>query len=369
MSNAESPYVSPGMPPLKLGRRQSFFEFWPLWLMYLPVALQWLLLAIRHRSLTLPLLANPSLPLSGMVGIPKSQLLNQATGSLRETILPWYVAEKTAAPTEDQADALLKHLAGRSISLPFVCKPDIGCRGAGVKLIRDRDALISTLDRYPTGAAIQCQQLSDYEPEAGIFYVREPGAKQGQIISMAFKYMPYVVGNGRQTLGELIADDERAGELIHLYQHRHRPHWDRVIPDNEPYRLVFSASHSKGAIFKDAAQCITPELTVALDRLMRQLPDFHYGRLDVKFRDVDQLMAGQTLQIVEINTASSESLHIWDSNTPFTEAVRALLHQYRLLFRFGAKARQNGKKPPGMKVLLKHWQLERALTRHYPETD
>ncbi|EAR08209.1 hypothetical protein MED297_14760 [Reinekea sp. MED297] len=357
------------MPPLTLGRRQSFFEFWPLWLMYLPVAIQWLFLALRYRSLTLPLIANPSLPLSGMVGIPKSTLLRQASGSLQETILPWYVTHKTNEPEATQAIKLMAQLKDKGITLPFVCKPDIGCRGAGVKLIKDKNALIEVLHHYSTGAAIQCQKLSDYEPEAGIFYVRDPDSHQGRIISMAFKYMPYVVGDGRRTLKELLADDPRAGELLHLYQHRHQANWDKVIPENEPYRLVFSASHSKGAIFKDAAECITPELTQALDHLMQQLPDFHYGRLDVKFQNVDELKAGRSLQIVEINTASSESLHIWDSNTSFSEAIRALLLQYRLLFRFGAKTRQRGAKPPGLVSLIKHWQLERTLTRRYPETD
>lgn len=68
----------PSLPPK--GAATSFFEFWPTWLMYPPVALLWLLLAIRHRSLTLPLLVNPRLPLAGMVGVSKHQLMIQARG-------------------------------------------------------------------------------------------------------------------------------------------------------------------------------------------------------------------------------------------------------------------------------------------------
>ena len=72
-SDSNSVHVAAGMPPLNLaGRNTSLFEFWPMWLMYLPVALQWLWLSLFHRSFTLPLIANPAIPLSGMVGVPKS---------------------------------------------------------------------------------------------------------------------------------------------------------------------------------------------------------------------------------------------------------------------------------------------------------
>ena len=47
------------MPALdNSGRTTSFFEFWPILLMYLPVAIQWLLLAARYRSLSLPSIAD-----------------------------------------------------------------------------------------------------------------------------------------------------------------------------------------------------------------------------------------------------------------------------------------------------------------------
>ena len=362
-------YVSPGMPPLTLGKRFSFFEFWPTWLMYIPVVCQWLALALKYRSLTLPLIANPKLPLSGMVGVPKSQLLSQAQGELQQQILPWFTVIRTEDALEVQVGNLEQVLKTHHIQYPFVGKPDIGCRGAGVKLIKNRMELVQCLHKYPVGAAMMIQRLSDYEPEAGIFYVRHPDQPQGKIISMALKYMPYVIGDGQHTLAELIARDDRAGELQHLYQNRHQAHWHEIVPAGKPYRLIFSASHSKGAIFKDASHLITPELTRKLDALMHDIPDFHYGRLDVKFKNVDQLTTGTDLQIVEINTASSEPLHIWDSNTPFRAAVRSLLFQYRTLFELGHANRQQGHRPPGLKALIAHWRLEQNLTQFYPETD
>lgn len=368
-TSPQTTYVSPGMPPLILGKTTSFFEFWPTWLMYLPVGIQWILLSIRYQSFTLPLIANPKIPLSGMVGIPKSSLLNQATHELKECILPWFTVERTKETIEEQWPEIEHHLDSMGLSFPCVCKPDIGCRGAGVKLAKNKRALLQAFNRYPTGSKMMIQKLADFEPEAGIFFTRRPGNSTGTITSMALKYMPYVTGDGHSTLAELIHKDTRAGALSHLYQRRHAEQWHDIVPAGQPFRLVFSASHSKGAIFKDARQLISPPLSKAINALMLQLPDFHYGRLDVKFKSIEDLQLGKHIQIIEINTASSESLHIWDSNTGFRAAVGSLLSQYKTLFEIGAINRSKGYQPPSFKLLLQHWRLEQKLTKFYPETD
>jgi hypothetical protein len=366
----QTSYTTPGMPTLKASTKNvSFFEFWPTWLVYIPVGIQWLLLSLRYRSLTLPLLANPRLPLSGMVGVGKSQLLSQAQGKCKQAILPWFTHTKTAAPIGEQVTQIESSFAQINTRYPVVAKPDIGCRGIGVKLVHNSEQLNGVLQHYPHDANVMIQSLSQYEPEAGVFYVRDPQAPKGRIISLALKYTPFVVGDGHSTLGELIQADARASQLTHLYSTRHQANWDRVIEQDKPFKLVFSASHSKGAIFTNANHLITDELQSSLNEIMGDLPEFHYGRLDVKFKDIEHLQQGKTLEIIEINSASSESLHIWDSSTPFLEAMRALLFQYRLLFAFGDTQRKRGHKPPGVRALLTHWQKERALSRLYPLTD
>lgn len=351
-------------------RTVSFFEFWPTWLMYLPVVAQWLVLAIRYRSLTLPLLANPVIPLSGMVGGSKNELMAHATGECLDTILPWVCYTTTAEKTEQQAEALLALCHGANLSLPLVCKPDVGCRGVGVKLVRNEDELHTAIASYPSGVGIVCQKLSQYEPEVGIFYVREPSQPEGNIVSLAFKQTPYVIGDGVRTLAKLVADEQpRVLELFNLYESRNENDWDRVLESGERHRLLFAASHSQGAVFSDAREHITPALVARLNRVMSGLPNFHYGRLDVKFKDIESLHAGETLEIVEINGASSESIHIWDKDAHLLDAIRTLLWQYRTLFRIGHWQRRQGLKTPGLKVFIQHWLRERALTRVYPETD
>jgi hypothetical protein len=356
------------LPPEPGKRTVSFFEFWPAWVMYGPVLWQWLWLSLKHRSLTLPLIANPNLTMAGLVGARKSELMTQAHGHCANAILPWVSAVINEQAAALQAEQLALKAAALAIHFPMVCKPDIGCRGSGVKLVKSLAQLTEALAAYPIGASVLCQKLASYEPEVGIFFVKRPG-QNGQITSLTFKFSPAVTGDGTHTLAQLIARDPRAGQLQHLYRSRWVARWDSVIPSGERIKLVFSASHCQGAVFRDAHAHITPELSARVNTILADLPDFNYGRMDVKFADVQALRAGIGLEIVEINGASAESIHIWDRNAHFFSALRTLQWQYRTLFEIGAYQRTKGRHPPGLRALYRSWQLERRLTAHYPSTD
>ena len=76
--------------------RRSFlstFQLWPRWLFYLPVFGYWLWLSIRHRSLTLPTAANPSIYSGGFIGESKSQILVLVAPRYRELVAPWIIVE------------------------------------------------------------------------------------------------------------------------------------------------------------------------------------------------------------------------------------------------------------------------------------
>jgi hypothetical protein len=358
------------MPPLDLrGRSTSFFEFWPTWLMYFPVALQWLLLSVRYRSLSLPLIANPAVPLSGMVGGAKSAVFDAAGQQARQWILPWIVYQVTTQDPATQTRAVQSLLKTADLALPIVAKPNVGCRGAGVKLLRSEADLQTYIASFPIAGAIQFQQLCEWDAEAGVFYVRHPASRSGEITSLTLKYTPYVVGDGQRSLAQLVEQDPRAGQLLHLYSKRHAANWQRIIPSGEPYRLVFSASHCRGAVFRDARQLISDQLVAALDRIFDDIPEFHYGRLDVKFRDLESLQQGVDFAIIEINGASSESINIWDRDAGLFDAINTLLRQYSKLFKLGHANRSRGHKTPGLVALIKAWRHERKLVKQYPHND
>ncbi len=362
-----------GMPPLNQdGPTLSFFEFWPMWAFYPPVMLYAAWLMLRYRGVLLPTAANPSFPGGGFYGESKAAILALAMRHIPEWVAPFIAVERPDAACLDPAvecEAALAALADAGLGLPVVAKPDLGCRGAGVKLVRTAADLQAYLQAFPRGATLLLQRLVPFEGEAGIFYCRRPGQASGRIVSITLKYFPHVTGDGRRTLRELISDDPRAGKLSHLYLRRHTARLDLVPQAGESVRLAFAGSHSRGAIFRNGTHLVTPEMEACFDTLAKRLPEFHFGRFDVRFEDFAQVQRGRAFTIVEVNGAGAESTHIWDRQTTLPQAWLALMRQYRWLFEIGHANRARGFRTLSWAEFVRDYKREKLLTPQYPATD
>ncbi len=361
-----------GLPPLdETAPPLSHFETWRPVVFYFPLFLQWAWLGLRYRGLTLPTVANPLFPVGGLIGESKAQILDTIQDpEARSLVAPYIVLPM---PEGEDRTVLLNQALDRmneeGLAFPVVAKPDIGCRGAGVRLTRSVEDLDAYLERFPRGDSVVLQELVPYEAEAGVFYIRRPSEPKGRIFSFTLKYFPYVTGDGSSTLRQLIEADPRAGRLAHLYLPRHSDHLDTVLPEGRTYRLAFAGSHSRGTIFKNGNAHITPEMTEVFDRVSKAIPEFYFGRFDVRFRSLDDLQRGEHFRIIEINGAGAEATHIWDSRTTLGEAYRDLAEQYRELYRIGFENRRRGFKPmPVLKLIARYWH-EEQVTRHYPPTE
>ncbi len=363
-----------GMPPLdQSGKPLSFFEFWPMWAFYPPIAVWVAWLMLRHRGVLLPTAANPSFPGGGFFGESKAEILSLALRHARPWVAPFVAVDRTegssVADIDAQAAAAMAAMAASGLAFPVVAKPDLGCRGAGVKLVRDAAALRGYVQAFPAGARYLLQQLVPHEGEAGVFYCRRPGQARGRIVSVTLKYFPHVRGDGRRTVRQLILDDPRAGKLPHLYLRRHTARLDEVLPEGQPLRLAFAGSHSRGAIFRNGSHLVTSEMEERFEQIARSLPEFHFGRFDIRFERFADVQQGRGFTIVEVNGAGAESTHIWDRSTSLQRAWRDLMRQYSWLFEIGAANRARGFKPMRWADFLRDYRREKALTPQYPATD
>lgn len=357
-----------GMPPFDpSGPSLSFYEFWPPRLFYLPLTLYWGWLAIRYGGMSTPTLANPLFPVGGLVGESKSEILSMVSGHALSYVAKHVAICATGDGWGDGARGMAA-MAESGLSLPVVAKPDMGCRGAGVRLIESEAELAAYFGTFPPGETVILQHYVSYEAEAGIFYVRDPDTGQGRILSMTLKYFPHVVGDGRSTLRELIEADGRASQIAHIYLPRHQDRLDMVLPSGQPYRLAFAGSHSRGTIFRNGNRFVTDAMVRKFDAIARDIPEFHFGRFDVRFDTIDALQRGENFVIVEVNGAGGEATHIWDRNTTIGEAYRSLMEQYRLLFRIGHRNRRRGFKAMAAWTLIRHYLREKRLTPRYPLT-
>jgi hypothetical protein len=346
-------------------RPVSFFEFWPGWLFYTPVVIHWLMLGLRYGDFSLPTAANPRITTGGLCGESKLSILSQVGPEAQALLAP--ACGVLARPDGTAAAEAAMDTFG--LHYPVVVKPDIGCNGTGVRLIRDRRAMDRYLKVYPPGETVVLQQFVEEPNEAGIFYVRHPDEAHGRITSITIKKPPVVVGDGRSTLRTLILADERAGRVPHLYLVRLADKLDSVPALGETVQLVFVGNHCKGSIFQDGNTLVTPALTEAIDRLARSMPDFFFGRIDVRFSSTVSLRRGTGFRVIEINGAGSEATHIWDPSTTLLSAWRTQFFHYGAAFRIGAANRRRGFSPSGVRAMYRDWMNQRRLMAIYPLND
>jgi hypothetical protein len=349
-----------GMPELATdGRPLSSFEDASPFLFYFPVGLYWTWLSLKYLSIGLPSLANPSISAGGLCGESKSDVLHLLGPHGKAALAPFTTVDDGSLATARRA------MADAGLEFPVVAKPDIGRRGSGVEGIADEEALAAYLARFPAGRRLILQRMVHDEAEAGVFYVRQPGEKRGRIVSLTLKYFPRVLGDGRSTLRALIAADPRASKLSHLYHSRLGARLEEVPAEGESVRLVHVGNHCKGAIFRNGQRYVTTAMEEAFAAVSDEIPDFYFGRFDVRFHSLEDLQQGRGFTIIEVNGAGSEATHIWDRQTRLIDAYRGLFMQIRLAFEIGAANRRRGLKPMSGIALLRCYLAEKKLISAY----
>jgi membrane protein DedA with SNARE-associated domain len=342
-----------GMPAIKaLRRKVAAGERIPPWLFYIPVGIWWGLLALRHRSFTLPCAANPNLETGGFWGDSKSLVLRQIGGEHARWVAPFVsfrVSPLDISSRNGDCERVLQMMASNGLEFPVVVKPDIGWQGFGVRLIENPNALRGYLDQYPQNEELIIQRYMAYDGEAGVLYMRMPDEARGRVTSLTLRYFAFVVGDGRSMLRELILQDERAGfkARFHLGAKRLHSGLDpeslaRVPDAGEVVRLAFIGSIRVGGLYRDANASITPALSDRFDAIARSMPDFHYGRFDIRFKSLERLQAAEDFAIIEVNGAGAEDIHVWDPEKKLRTVYGALFKATATLFRIGALNRARG---------------------------
>lgn len=318
-------------------RRWSRWEFWPPYVFYPPVLLYLVWLALRHRSLTLFTAVNPAIPASGFVGESKAAILaglrDAGEWVARYELL---ALDLSLAERVRQAQRFMKR---HGLAYPVVLKPDVGQRGSGVRVVRSDEELVAYL--RAANEAIIIQEYVAGE-EFGVFYYRLPHEAQGHIFSITHKTFPVVLGDGRQTIEELILHDERAVAMARFYCAQQQDKLNTVLAPGERLQLVELGTHCRGAIFLDGARFKTPALAAAIDRVSQCYEGFHFGRYDLRVASLEAFARGAGFKVLELNGVTAEATHIYDPQHSLLTAYRTLFAQWRIAFDIGAQQRARG---------------------------
>ncbi len=219
---------------------------------------------------------------------------------------------------------------------------------------------------FPAGTRLLLQRYVPAPGEAGLFYIRYPHEATGRITSVTLKHQPAVAGDGRSTLEALVRADPRAGLVPQLYLPRLAQRLAEVPAAGEAVPLVFTGNHCKGSVFVDGADRITPALTRQVDEIARDIPGFHFGRIDVRYGSEAALRLGQDFTIIEVNGAGSEATHIWDARCTLREAYASQFTHYRAAWEIGRANRAAGHRPSGLRALYRAWRNQTRLMGGYP---
>lgn len=339
--------VEADAPPV---RRFSRWEFWPMGLFYAPVVLWTMWLACRHGGFTTITAANPGIADGGVVGESKYDIMRRLP---RPWALPSVLVSPGALP--DRLRVLLDGMRREGLAWPMILKPDVGQRGAAVRLARSLRDSRDYLTRVAGAVVAQPYHPGPYE--AGIFYYRFPDEPHGRILSITDKHFPVVVGDGASTLEALVMHDERYRMQARTFLARLGARARQVPAAGERVQLAIAGNHSQGTLFRDGRHLITPALSDRVDRIARSYPGFFIGRFDVRYSDVEAFVAGRDLAIVELNGATAESTDIYDPDRTLLAAYATLFRQWSLVFSIGAANRAAGARltPPS-----RLWRLLRA---------
>lgn len=311
--------------------RLKSWEYWPFWVVQLPLVLYWLWLSLRARSLLFFSGSNPSIVLGGMLGESKFSILKRVPDHL----IPKTIFIEMPITLNDVMKAIDKN----NLQFPLVFKPDIGERGFMVKRIYS----IEDAEFYLRDVKVNflVQELIDLPIESGVFYTRFPDEPDGKVTSLVFKEMLSVAGDGESTVQQLIFKKERAKLQWETLKATHRPILTNVIPAGQTLELNPIGNHCLGTKFLDGNQQITDELSRTFDSISKQIDGFYFGRIDLKCASLEDLTTGN-VKIMEVNGCGAEPSHIYQPGFSLWKAYEVLFMHWKNIFIISNQTKKRG---------------------------
>ena len=259
------------------------------------------------------------------------------------------------------AKQVIDSIKEKNLSYPLIAKPDIGMRGLAAKKIESETDIIKYIPHFTINFLLQ--EFIHLENELGIFYYRYPGESKGHISGIVAKEFLTVVGDGQLTLLQLLQKDKRFVLQIDSLQKEYGDEMNEVIGAGEKKLLVPYGNHARGAKFLDYTHLIDEELTQTVDAISQQVPEFYYGRLDLRYNTWEELKQGKNISIIELNGAGSEPTHIYDPKHSIFFAWKEIIYHWVLLWRISNMNHKKGHPYMGFSDGIKMFRDNSAYTK------
>jgi hypothetical protein len=312
--------------------RIASWEYWPMWVVYLPVSFYYILLSIKAKSFFFFSSANPSIETGGMFFESKwsiFKLLPQ--NSFPSTIL---------VNIDDDINGILENMKETGIEFPAIAKPDRGERGWCVKRINSVYELIQY--KQSVNVPFLIQLYVDYPVELSVFYSRNPLHNRGEITSVTLKKMLSISGDGFSNVNDLIKKNNRSFLQYDQLRLNRNIDFNQVLPKGKELELVPYGNHVRGAMFLNYNHIIDKALTDVFDSISKQIDGFYFGRFDLRCTSIEDLKSGKGVSILELNGSGAEPAHIYDPSFSFIQAQVVIARHYKMMFDAAMENKKRG---------------------------
>ena len=307
------------------------WEYWPFGILQAPIFVYWIWLSAKARSLFFFSASNPSIYSGGMLGESKKMALDLVPDEYK----PLTILIRLPATV----DQVLCAMVEAKLNLPVIFKPDLGERGFMVRKIHNENEIKKYLSEIPTDFLVQ--EFLDLPLEFGVFYARKPSETIGKVVSINSKEMLSVVGNGEDTLSQLVYKNSRAYLQDDRLRKIFTDQWNSIIPINETIELNSIGNHCLGTKFMNGKDLITPMLNDTFDILSKKVRGFYFGRYDLRCATLADLENG-SFKIMELNGCGAEPAHIYQPGFSFWQALKVMFGHWRLLYEISVENHKSG---------------------------
>ncbi|MCC6583254.1 MAG: D-alanine--D-alanine ligase [Chitinophagales bacterium] len=319
------------------------WEYWPQEVVYAIIYPYYAWMAFRLRAAGFFVVANPH---DGEMNF----LMESKIKIYKHIPVQYYPTTIYVEPKQD-FNLILNEIKQVQISYPLITKPNVGHKGIGVKKIMNETELITHHQSAKHPYLIQ--RLVEFQHEIGLFWVRFPNEERGKLTGIVYKEYLHVIGDGKRTLEQLIYADARTYYQLPYLSTKFKNEWNTILQKDEKLIIVPFGSHFRGSKFIDCSHKITPKLTESFNNICRQIPGYHFGRMDIKFDNWKDLEDGKKFAIIETNGAGSEPTHIYDPTHSIFFAWKEIVRHLYYLKKVCVQNKQKGYKTANLSELLK----------------
>jgi hypothetical protein len=322
----------PGWSKKPFWIRLLHWEYWSFNVVYIPVYPVFIFLCLRARSFFFYAAANPRIKNGGFLAESKKEIYELVPASFQPKTIFF--------PGHSEPEEVVGKLIRAGFNFPLIGKPDIGGRGRGVKKLNDE----ISLQEYARNSLVDfhIQEFVSFENEAGIFYYRYPDKDAGNISGIVHKEFLRVKGDGIHDIRGLLKNNPRAILQLARLEIEEPKMLATIVPRDELFVVVPYGNHARGALFLDESTSINTGLTLAVDKICRQIPDFYFGRLDIRYESRELLEQGKSFSVLEVNGAGSEPTHIYDPRHSILFAWREIIRHWIILYKISRANHRRG---------------------------